>query len=538
MKRLLCLALVLAMAFTLCVSAGAEGKTLTWARGYESTSLDPAESADDESNNIVSYTTEGLVRILNGEVIPGIAESWTANEDNTVFTFTLRDSVWSDGTPVTAEDFVYSFFRLIDPDAGHSQADTGYCVANAEAYAAGEAAAEDVGYKAIDEKTIEITFAATGLENLYLVASNAFHPVKKEFVEAAGEAYGSTKDTVLGNGPFVIAEWSHESQLVLEKNPSYWNADAIKLDQLVGMCNVSGSTAMEMMETGMIDLAAFSDPTYYEELYDLGFEGITYTNTDQFIQINQNGHSEEAGRFLSNVNFRRALSYAIDRTALVNTVMLGQTPAYRAVDPDATGVEGKFVDEYPVEETINVTADAEKAQAYLAAALEELGATIEDVPEFTMLCYDTQGNLTKLQAVQDMLRSVLGITCVIDPQPIQQMIAKVYSGDFDFWTGGVAIGTMDVASSGGMYSYWDANDPDSLFGYTNTTYADLLDVAQQATDLKTRCDAIAEIEKIFIDEVPTLLLTWQTSNVVYRSGIVITSVDASYGADLAFADIQ
>lgn len=538
MKRLLCLALVLVLAMALCLSAGAEGKSLIWARSYESTSLDPAESADDESNNIVSYTTEGLVRIMNGEVVPGVAESWTANDDNTVFTFTLRDSVWSDGTPVTAEDFVYSFFRLIDPNAGHSQADAGYVVAGAKAYAAGEGAAEDVGFKAVDEKTVEVTFAATGLENLYLIADNAFHPVKKDFVEAAGEAYGSTMETVLGNGPFVVAEWSHEAQIVLTKNANYWNADAIKLDTLTGMCNVSGDTAMEMLETGMIDLAGFSNPDQYDELYDLGFEGITYTNTDQFIHINQNGHNEDAGKFLSNVNFRRALNFAIDRTAMVNTVMLGQTPAYRAVDPDAMGVNGKFVDEYPVDVTINVTADPEQAKACLEAALTELGATIDDVPELSMLCYDSQGNLTKLQAVQDMLRSTLGIKCVIDPQPIQQMIDKVYTGDFDFWTGGVAIGTMDVASNGGMYSYWDANDPDALFGYTNATYAELLDVAQQATDLKTRCDAIAEIEKIFIDEVPSLMLTWQTTNVVYRPGVVITNVDAGYGADLAFAEVQ
>ena len=137
-----------------------------------------------------------------------------------------------------------------------------------------------------------------------------------------------------------------------------------------------------------------------------------------------------------------------------------------------------------------------------------------------------------------MLLNVLGVKCTIDPQPIQQMIAKVYSFDYDFWTGGVSIGTVDAASPSGVYSYWDANDPDALFGYTNTEYAALLDTAQQATDYKTRCDAIAAIEKIFIDEVPSLLLTWQTQNVVYREGITITNVDAGYGADLAFVKVD
>lgn len=539
MKKLIALLLALTLLLgCAATSALAEGKEIVWARAYDSSSLDPAEASDDESNNIVSYTTEALVRVMNGEVVPGVAESWESSEDGKTFTFHLRQSVFSDGTPITTADFVYSFFRLIDPDQGHQSADSGYVVLNAQAYAEGNAKAEDVGIKALDDYTLEVTYENTGIENLYFAASSAFVPVQKDFVEAAGEAYGSTKETVLGNGPMVITEWSHENRIVLEKNPNYWNAENIHITKLTGIANVSADTAAEMMMTGEIDLAAFSDPTHYSQLYDMGFEGLQYCNTDQFIQINANGSTEAQGRFLSNTNFRRALNYAINREALVAAVMKGQEPAYRVVDPNAPGLNGgKFVDEYPVEQTFPLTTDAAKAQEYLAKALEELGATIEDVPEFSMLCMDSQGNLTKLQAVQDMLLSTLGVRCKIDPQPIQQMIAKVYSGDFDFWTGGVSIGTLDVASSGGTYSYWDANDPDALFGYTNAEYARLLDVAQQATDLKTRYDAIAEIEKIFIDEVPSLLLTWQTSNVVYRPGIVITNVDASFGADLAFADI-
>lgn len=536
MKRIVSLLLALIMMMT-AAAALAEGKTLTWARAYESTSLDPAESADDESNNIVSYLTEGLVRVMNGAAVPGIAESWESNEAGDVFTFHLRQSVWSDGTPLNAQDFVYSFFRLIDPAQGHSQAESAFCVKNAEAYMAGEAAKEDVGYKAIDDYTIEVTFASAGLENLFLMADNALRPVKQSLIEELGEAYGSDADKLLGNGPMVMDSWLHESQMVLKRNENYWNKDAVQLEQLIGMCNISGDTAVEMMMTDMIDLAAFSDPTYYQQLYDLGFEGITYTNTDQFIQINGNGKTEASGKFLSNVNFRRALSYAIDRTALVNTVMLGQTPAYRVIDPDAAGINGKFVEEYPVENQINVTADPAKAQEYLAKALEELGATAEEIPEFSMLCFDSQGNLTKLQAVQDMLLTNLGIHCAIDPQPIQQMIAKVYSSDFDFWTGGVSIGTVDAASPSGVFSYWDVNDPDALFGYDNAEYAELLDKAQQATDYKTRLDAIAAIEKIFIDEMPSLLLTWQTQNVVYRSGYTITNVDSGFGADLAFVQV-
>jgi oligopeptide transport system substrate-binding protein len=252
-----------------------------------------------------------------------------------------------------------------------------------------------------------------------------------------------------------------------------------------------------------------------------------------------NGKTADSGRFLSNVNFRRALSYALDRSAACATVLPGQTPASRLIDPDANGISGKYVDEYPIADGagINITADVAKAQEFLQLALTELGATIEDVPELSMLCYESQGSQTQLQAYQDMFLTVLGIKCVIDPQPIQQMIGKVYSFDYDFWLGGVSIGSMDVASADGALNYWDMSNPDALFGYQNQTFSDLLAEAQQATDLQVRYDKIAELEKIFIDEVPDLLITWKTINVMFKQGIVITSIDKSYGADLAFADI-
>jgi len=514
-------------------------KELTWARAYDSTSLDPAESADDESNNIVSYTTEGLIRLINGEVIPGIAETWDVSADGMTYTFHLRDSVWSDGTPLTANDFAFSFFRLIDPALGHSQASTGYNVLNAQEYAEGTKTAADVGYKALDDKTLEITFKAPGLGNLYSLNSNGFHPVQQAFVEKAGVTYGSEKEFVLGNGPFVITEWSHENTIVLEKNPNYWNADSINITKLTGIANVANDTAVEMMLTGSIDLASFADPTYYQQLYDAGFGGVTYCNTNQFLHINMNGKTADSGRFLSNTNFRRALSYALDRSAACATVLLGQTPASRLIDPGANGINGKFVDEYPIADGagINITADVTKAQEYLQLALTELGATIDDVPELSMLCYESQGSQTQLQAYQDMFLTTLGIKCVIDPQPIQQMIGKVYSFDYDFWLGGVSIGSMDVASADGSLAYWDMSNPDALFGYKNQAFSDLLAEAQHATDLQVRYDKIAELEKIFIDEVPDLLITWKTINVMYKEGIVITSIDKSFGADLAFADI-
>ena len=538
MKRYLAILVAATLLISLFAGfASAEGKEITWARAYDSTSLDPAEASDDNSLNLVAYTSEGLVRLVNGEVVPGIAERWDISEDGMTYTFHLRQSTWSDGTPLNANDFVYAFIRLIDPNNGHAQANTGYILKNAQAFVDGSATAEEVGCKALDDNTLEVQFENLGLENLFALTKPMMVPVNKALAEEAGTAYGSDMDKILGNGPYILTEWSHEDRVVLEKNPNYWNADAVHMDKLIGLANVANDIAVEMMQTGVVDLSGFNDPMYSDQLQEEGFLVEAVRTSYTFLHINAQGTSEDTGRFLSNVNFRRALSYALDRTALTLSVLQGRAPAYRLVDPSKKGVNGLFVDEYPLDNGLNVTADVEKAQNYLNLALEELGATADDIPTFSMLCYESPTSQLALQACQDMFLTVLGIECVIDPQPVQQMMGKVFSYDYDFWYGGLGTGSMDEVSNDGILGYYDSSVEGQLFGYDNPEYNELLAVAQKTLDLKVRKDTLFELEKIFCDDVPTLLLGWATVSYAYRSDIILNGTNSSYGVDLAFIDI-
>jgi oligopeptide transport system substrate-binding protein len=543
MKKVLSFVLAALMALSLSALAPAladaapAAKEIVWARGYDASSLDPAEASDDASISIVSYIGEGLTRLVNGEVVPGVAESWDVSDDGLTYTFHLRTSTWSDGTPLTAGDFEYSFLRLVDPNAGHSQANAGYVFANAQDYAEGKADVSTVGVKAVDDSTLQLTFKETSLENLYTLATTQFLPVKKDLADQEATAYGSEKDKIIGNGPFTLTEWSHDAQIVLEKNPNYWNADDVKLTKITALAGVAEDAAVEMMQTGQVDVYSFKTPQNYQQLAD-SFSDFAYSDSDTFLHINNTGSSPEAGKFLSNVNFRLALSYALDRTALCNSVLPGQTPATRLAQPDMAGVSGKFVDEYPLENGINVAADAAKAKEYLDKALTELGATIDQVPELSMLCYESQTSQTVLQACQDMFLSTLGVKCKIDPQPIQQMISKVYSHDFDFWYGGIPAGSLDVASTNGVLPYWDSSNPDALFGYNNPKFDEYVKTAQTSLDMKARKDAVFEAEKIFCAEVPDLLITWQTVHCMYKPSIVLNGTNPAFGEDLAFADIK
>lgn len=538
MKRYL--SILIAVTLLISLSAGfasAEGKEITWARAYDSTSLDPAEASDDNSLNIVAYIGEGLVRLVNGEIVPGIAETWDISEDGMTFTFHLRQSTWSDGTPLTANDFVYSYIRLLDPANGHAQSGMGNLLLNGQAFGEGTAQAADVGVKALDDYTLEVKFENTGFENLFSLTKPMLMPVKQELADALGTAYGSDMDKVLGNGPYILTEWSHEDRVVLEKNPNYWNAGAVHMDKLIGLANVANDIAVEMMQTGMVDIASFTDPMYSEQLLAEGFSEVTQANPYTFLHINQQGTSEDTGRFLSNVNFRRALSYALDRTALSLSVLPGRMPSYRLVDPSRMGVSGPFVEEYPLPDGINVTADPVKAKEYLDLALEELGIALEDVPVFSMLCYESSTSQLALQACQDMFLTNLGIQCVIDPQPVQQMMGKVFSFDYDFWFGGLGTGQMDELSDDGILGYYDSSVEGQLFGFDNPVFNELLATGKTTLDLQVRKDTLFELEKIFCDEVPTLLLGWTTNRYVYRSDIVLNGINATFGVDLSFIDL-
>ena len=538
MKRYFAILIAVTLLISLSAGfAGAEGKEITWARAYDSTSLDPAEASDDNSLNIVAYIGEGLVRLVNGEIVPGVAESWDISEDGVIYTFHLRQSTWSDGTPLNANDFVYSFIRLLDPANGHAQSGTASMLKNALAFGEGNVEAADVGIKALDDYTLEVTFEYPGFENLFTLTKPMLMPVNQTLADAVGTAYGSDTDKVLGNGPYILTEWSHEDRVVLEKNPNYWNAGAVHMDKLIGLANVANDIAVEMMQTGMVDMASFTDPMYSDQLVAEGFLEVTQSNPYQFLHINLAGANEDTGRFLSNVNFRRALSCALDRTALSLSVLPGRMPAYRLVDPSRTGVSGPYVDEYPLDDGINVTADPQKAQDYLNLALEELGATLEDVPTFSMLCYESSTSQLALQACQDMFLTNLGINCVIDPQPVQQMMGKVFSYDYDFWFGGLGTGQMDEVSNDGILTYYDSSVEGQLFGYDNPTFNELLATAQRTLDLKVRKDTLFELEKIFCADVPTLLLGWTTNRYVYRSDIILNGINATFGVDLSFIDL-
>ena len=525
---LLCAALVISLSS---VVLAADSQVLRIGHSYDASTLDPQEASDDGSYNIIVNLGEGLVKVSNGVISPGIAESWEVSEDKLTYTFHLRESVWSDGTPLTANDFVYAVERIVDPSSAFTQAESFYTIKNAEAAQLGEVPFEEVGVKALDDYTLEYTLENPSSTFLTSHAGYPFFPMNRAKCEAEGEAYGSEADKILTNGPYNCTEWAHESEFVLTKNPNYWNAENVKIEELRFIVGASGDVAKDMFLAGDLDVSDFSSLANIQLLQSM-LEYFSYSSTYYFSYLNCQGHNEEAGRFMGNANFRNALSYAIDRENILAVANTAATAAYRVEAPTTFTSDGQTWDEkYPFTGW-STKADPEKAQEYLAAALEELGATVDDIPVLKMLCFDSQGNLDKFQAMQDMLRQNLGIKTEITPQPIQQMIQMAYGGDFDFWLGGKPVYSPDWVYS--FSSEYDYNNTSTTAHYVNEEFVDLTNKADQAVTLEEREAVAFEMEKIFAADQPGLLLYWLTTYEMYVPGvknITICQSGSPYFAD-------
>lgn len=492
-------------------------KEFTIGRAYDATTLDCAKMDDDGSYLLMNLLGEGLVRNDNGFLSPGVAERWEQSEDGRELTFYLReDAKWSDGEPLTAQDFQYSFLRTLDPNGAYTNASYAYIFANGEKYNNGEASAEDVGVKALDDHTLKITMEQPGLDTLYDLARYPFFPVQQKTVEAQSDTYGSDGN-IVSNGAFRLTEWSRENRLVMEKNEYYWNKDAIHLDCIINRVNITEDTASDMLQSGELDAYEFATKSKVDALTESGFDSTPYLSGYQFVHMNSNGSSDEAKRFMSNTNFRRALNYVVNRQGITNSVYPGAEPANRLTAPTVSGVNGLFNEEYPFE-AWPVTGDPEKAKECLNAALEELNATVDDIPELSLLVMDGGGGMLVMQAVQDMLLSTLNIRSHLDPQPLQSMLEKRRAGDWDLWWGGASIGALDWASPSTVAYRFDSADNTMSNGYYNAKFDELYEACKTTMDLKERKDTLFEMEKVLCDDPGSILIGWLQRYCVLRSG--------------------
>ena len=351
MKRTLALFLVFVMLFG--VLAGCNKKTeddgaqepaekqLAVQVGPDPETIDPALNSAVDGGNMLLHLYECLLTVDQaGELAPGAAETWETSEDGLTWTFHLRDGLkWSDGSDLTAEDFVYSWKRVVDPATAAPYAET--VLQNVKGFEA--AAAGDVDALAIsapDAKTFVVELSAPCTYFGSLAAFATLSPVQKATIEANGDGWAVSPETYVCNGPFYITEWVPGSHILTAKNPNYWNADAIKLDSIKWLLIEDSNAAYSAYQTGE---ALFIKDVPTEEIPSLRGNGEFHVEPiigTYYISLNT-----EVSPF-DNADVRKALSLAIDRQYVADTLMQGTySPAWNFMGPgwiDPLG--GEFMD--------------------------------------------------------------------------------------------------------------------------------------------------------------------------------------------------
>lgn len=432
-KKWIAAVLLLAFLFTVPMGCSSKAKNadkvINYSLSGDPQSLDPQIASDMPSIIAVQALFEGLTRLdANGGATPGVAKSWTANDENTEFTFLLRtDAKWSNGKEVTAQDFVYAFQRALSPATGSTTCSSMYCIQNAKAVHSGQMTADQLGVKAVDDHTLVVDLEYSYADFPALTASTPFMPCNQEFFESTAGRYGLEKKYILGNGPFAIDGaygWQHGSYMKLKRSSSYSG----ETEPLPSAVNFTISDAAEAdvsadpvaaLENGTVDAAAVS-ADQAEKIEENGGTLASYMGTTWGLCFNTQSD------YFKNENVRKAFIQVLDRPKMLSHISDdSKVAADNILLPDTT-LFGKSFREM-AGGPYYLTQDANAAMT-LAQGISELG--LKQMKSITVLCPDDAD--TKLMANEMISAWNASFGTYFNMQPLDKnsLISQVNSGNF------------------------------------------------------------------------------------------------------------
>lgn len=484
-------------------------QTIRYNIGAEPATLDPALSTGVTEQTLENALLEGLVRMdRDGKPSPGVAKSWEVSEDGRTYTFNLRESTWTDGEPLTAEDFVYSWRRVLEPETASPYAYQLYYLVNGEAYNAGKVKdPAEVGVRAEGKDKLIVTLTEPVPYFLSLTAFPTLFPVNKKAVAQDGAGWAQNPASYTGNGPFKLTAWEHNKQFILEKNERYWDQASVKLQSLAVTLVDDSNTELAMFESGQIDIAETPPYREMERLAKSNLLKLSPDLSNEFYMFNTNLPP------LDDVRVRQALSLAIDREALVSKVTMGgEKAAYAFVPPGvngpAPGREFRSLDE-------KLIAGFNPAEA--RKLLAEAGfPTGRGFPRVKLLLSNNQNHRPVAEAITGMWKETLGIEAEIIEQEY-----KVYFGTLDERDYQIArVGwNADYNDPMTFLDLWETNGPNNQADWSSQEYDRLLKEARAARDPGARMDALLRAERILMDEQPVMPVYYYTNPYLEKDNI-------------------
>lgn len=499
-------ATLLAATLSGCLTTGkGTGKYLRYSAGTEPETLDPRKSTGSPEAIIETQIFEGLTTLSDKDApLPAAADKWEISADGLVYTFHIRDAArWSNGDPVTAHDFEYAWKSALSPEFGSKYAYQLFYLKNGEAYNKGSRRADEVGVQAVDDHTLKVTLQRPTPYFLALTAFHTYYPVHRKTVQE-NSRWATDPRTIIGNGPFKVTVWVHNSKLEFAKNEFYWDAAKVRLSRMDFILTDSATTELAMFENNQLDLGGNVPVSEIPRLQKEGKLKIYPLLATYFYCFNVTKAP------FDDVRVRKAFTLAIDRTAIVNNVSRGgQKPAlawvpYGLADAKAGNdfrqVGGDFFADN----------DVATAKRLLAEAGYPGG---KGLPPVTLLYNTSEGHKAIAEAVQEMWKKNLGVEVSLSNQEWKVFLNARAKGDFQVarhgWTGDY----LDPMTFIDMFTE-DSGTNDAQ--YKNPTYEALVRQAKESNDQELRLRLMHQAENLLMEDAVLAPVYFYTNAVLVK----------------------
>ena len=441
MKHTLLKSLMVGTTFMVALSAAQAQGVLNKGNGAEPGSLDPHQISGTWESSIARDQFLSLyTEAADGSIIPGAAESHTVSDDGLVYTFTIRDHTWSDGTPVTAHDFEFAMKRILDPATAASYAYLMYTIAGAESFNSGDGSIDDVQVTAIDDKTLEVTLASPAPYFIAQTTHNTAYPVPKHLVEALGDEW-SRPENIAVNGAFKVSEWTIGEKLTVSKNPSFYDAENVSLDAVNYFPIEEATQELNLYREGQLDITASipsGDALYAladefgDELYVTPYGGTYYYAFNSTMAP------------YDDPMIRSALSMAIDRDRITTDVSPGNVVAYSFVPPS---ISGGYEVQYPSWASMTQAERTAMAKDVMASK----GYTADNPMEVVINYNTSEGHKQIALAISDMWAEI-GVA------------VELFNQDVGTHYDGLQAQEFEIGRAGWIWDYPDAENLLALMG--------------------------------------------------------------------------
>ncbi len=486
-------------------------KTLNWTVASEIPTMDMSKATDATSFNQLSNTMEGLYRLgKNSKLEKALATSEKVSKDGKTYTYTLRKSKWSDGSELTAKDFVYSWRRTVDPKTASQYSYLFSGIKNADAIVAGKKKPETLGIKAVGKYKLVITLERRIPYFDKLMGFAVFFPQSEKAVTKYGSKYGTASKYMLYNGPFKQVGWTGSNlSWKMVKNPYYWDKKNVKLDTITWSVQKTPSTAYNLYQSNKLDYTGLDASQTKQLKNQKGYvtlnQGATF-----YLQFNV-----AKNKYLANTNIRKALSLAVDRKGLTSSLGGNSVPANTLTPTQLTDVNGEDYTKrisksaksfYPASTNKN------EAVKYMNKGLKELGVSKFG---FKILSDDTDSGKKTTEFLQSTFESTFGnkVSVSVQNLPFKTRLSRSTAGNFDIVVSGWSADFADPIS---FLDLFTSTNPENNGKWKNATYDKLVADSKTTASTSKRWDDLTKAEDILLNNVGVAPLYYNTIAALIR----------------------